>query len=383
MPDELAVAAGEGEHGADIVQQFDAQARAVGDPDVAVLDFKRLLHLFVQAAVSVVVQRVFLDLEVGNAGIQLQAGGGGDGPQRVMGDDVDRLCLGQSGDLLARRDAARHAHIGADILHLGSVHELVELHQVDEPFAGSHRQVDLIDELRHGGHVVGNRVLVEVGPVLLQGVGALHSLSRGQAPVALDGNVHLPAHGLADGGQLALHPADHLRESLAAAAILVFGVADGVADGGVALIFQSQSLFCKVLGGLGLEVDIDAGLVAHLAAQQFIDGGIVVLALQVPQGNVDAGDGGGHHRAAEVHTAGQAVVDVLNIQRIQADEVVLHGVDALSGGLLIAPGTALAVAHQPGVSVDFDKEVAHAGQNGFDFCDLHKVPPIRMRGRRS
>ena len=135
----LAVSSFEGEHCANVVQQFDAKTRAVRDLDVAIFDGKRLLHFFVQTAVTLVVHRIFLNLKVGDAGIQLQAGCGGNRPKRVVRDNVDGLCLSQSSNFFASRDAACNAHIRAHIAHMGGSHKLVELHQIDKAFARGNR----------------------------------------------------------------------------------------------------------------------------------------------------------------------------------------------------------------------------------------------------
>ena len=160
-------------------------------------------------------------------------------------------------------------------------------------------------------------------------------------------------------------------------------MADGVPDGSVALIFQIQCLLSEVFGSLRFEVDINACLVAHFSAQKLIDGGVVIFALQIPQSNVDAGNRRHDHGAAEMHTAGQAIVDIFDVQRVEADEVVLHCVDTLGGCFLIAPCTAFAVAHKSGVGMNFDEKIALSCQNCFDICDFHRVAPIRMPGTRS
>ena len=78
-----------------------------------------------------------------------------------------------------------------------------------------------------------------------------------------------------------------MREVLAAPTVFVLGVADGVPDGSVALIFQIQCLLSEVFGSLRFEVDINACLVAHFSAQKLIHRHPQSLSLNIPQGNIN------------------------------------------------------------------------------------------------
>src|SRR5688572_8677394 len=61
--------------------------------------------------------RVLLNGEVGDAGGDLQAGGGAHGAERVVRNDANVISLGQGGDLLGAGDPTGEADVGTDVLH--------------------------------------------------------------------------------------------------------------------------------------------------------------------------------------------------------------------------------------------------------------------------
>src|SRR5215216_1099773 len=93
-----------------VLVDLDTQARAAGDGDEAirVREYRRIGEVVQQVVVDVVMntEALFLDEGVVGAGVDLQAGGEGDGAERAVQRhrDVVRLCHG--GDLAGLADPA-------------------------------------------------------------------------------------------------------------------------------------------------------------------------------------------------------------------------------------------------------------------------------------
>src|SRR4029078_4682448 len=95
-----------------------------------------------------------------------------------------------------------------------------------------------------------------------------------------------------------------------------------VADGGVAALAGLNALFDLGVYRRPLDVVVDAGLVAGLAAKQLVDGHAERLALDVPEGDVDGRDRAHDGRTPEVPGAVHNVPVVLDPRWVLPDEVV-------------------------------------------------------------
>ena len=97
--------------------------------------------------------------------------------------------------------------------------------------------------------------------------------------------------------------------------------------------------------------------VAHFAAQKLVHGHVEVFALDVPQGDVERGDGGKDHGAAVLSPEGGFVElfpDDLVVQRIHAENAFGKVLEHAEGGSVrVAVGQGgLAVAVETGIGVD-------------------------------
>ena len=73
------------------------------------------------------------------------------------------------------------------------------------------------------------------------------------------------------------------------------------------------------VGAVG--VGVDEAALAGLAAEEVVDGGVEGLALDVPEGDVDGGDGGhGDGAAPPVGSAIEVLPDVFGLEGVAADE---------------------------------------------------------------
>ena len=216
-----------------------------------------------------------------------------------------------------------------------------------------------------------NRVLVEHGVVLLNAAGEHHRLGGRQATVDLNAEVNVVPHGLA----VLTHGVDGVRH-LVCVGLEVWDVArfieEGrqVTNGGEALLLGVNAALDKLLSRVAHDVVVDAGLVADLAAQQVVDGNAKVLAFDVPQRDVNGGDGAHDGRTTEMRGAVHHVPMVLDQPRVFAHQVLAKLADSGFGGFQMAPGARLTESGDAFVGGNLDEEVAVDGQ-GFDFGDLH------------
>ena len=126
-------------------------------------------------------------------------------------------------------------------------------------------------------------------------------------------------------------PAVLLNRSLSKPRDLALGMAIGVdvevdLEGGEAPdedVVDHPPDLVEVHAGLDLAVGIDADLVAELAAQQFVDRDLERLALEVPQRDLDAGEGGDQRAgeaAFEDEAPPQLLEDRVDGERVAADQ---------------------------------------------------------------
>lgn len=118
-----------------------------------------------------------------------------------------------------------------------------------------------------------------------------------------------------------------------------------VAKGLEAHVHLALALHEDALDRLLVDVAVDARLGAAGSAEELVDGDVEGLALDVPEGNVDEGDGGVDGQALEGAEAVYHVPMVLNVEGSLALEVLGKPLDARSGGLDVAPDACLAVSH--------------------------------------
>jgi hypothetical protein len=116
-------------------------------------------------------------------------------------------------------------------------------------------------------------------------------------------------------------------------------------------------------------------LVAHQAAQQFVDRRAQDLALDVPQRLVDAGDRAHQDRAAAVEAgAVHGLPQVVDAGRVLPDQVGLEFLDRGFDGARAAFDDGLAPADDAFVGVDFQEHPARRNTVGGQFGDFHASP---------
>ena len=116
-------------------------------------------------------------------------------------------------------------------------------------------------------------------------------------------------------------------------------------------------------------------LVAELATEEIPDGGAVVLALDVPQRDVDGAQRSRQDVAAERAHPVEGLLDVVDAKGVLADEVLAELVDDRRRGVREAPGAGLADAGEAAVGRDPDDVVGPdqiaSDEESLDLLDLH------------
>ena len=193
-------------------------------------------------------------------------------------------------------------------------------------------------------------------------------------------DLDLLAHGLAQ----RLHQLGHMVDAAQRGRVMRVGDEHDL-EGAVALVDDLEGLVDQRLGLHGLidrahvaeaEMGIDRHAIAGLAAEEPPDRHAQILAQDIPERHLDAGDGGG---ADDPHAPEAMLVhhpiSLLDVARIAADEErgqILHGPD--DGARLPFQG-GLAPAVEPRlVGLDLDEDpIAHLGidDGGLDGGDFH------------
>ena len=143
-----------------------------------------------------------------------------------------------------------------------------------------------------------------------------------------------------------------------------------MAQRGEAGCLQPHRLLHQLLDRASLHMSIQSCLVAHLAAEQFVDRDVEGFALDVPQRDVDRGNGAGDRAAGEVVGAQHHVPMVLDREGIAADQILAVFHDGRGGGFELPPGAGLADAGDARVGADADIQEP-IEQQRFYFGDFH------------
>ena len=127
------------------------------------------------------------------------------------------------------------------------------------------------------------------------------------------------------------------------------------------------------VGAVG--VGVDEAALAGLAAEQVVDGRVEGLALDVPEGDVDGGDGGhGDGAATPVGSAIEILPDVFGLEGIAADEAgedVVGEIDGDGELAAVERGVAEAVDAFVGVDAEGDEVAVGGADDEFGGGDLH------------
>ena len=132
---------------------------------------------------------------------------------------------------------------------------------------------------------------------------------------------------------------------------------------------------------------VEADLVAELAAEEVPDRRAVMLALDVPQGDVDGREGAGQDVAAERPHPVERLLDVVDPEGVLADQVLAELVHDRLGRIGEAPRPGLTDAGHAGVGGDPDDEVRPdqiaPDEESLDLLDLHAAGPLARVRRQA
>ena len=332
------------------------------------------------------VVHVLLDAEVVDGEAEVQGGGHGDGGKvgGAVEAGADVVEGGEVGGLLEVGDAASVHDRHADVVDPLVADEVVGVPEGVEDFAGRDGGGGVsADELEASLEFGGAGVFEPEEVVRLEGFAKAGGFDGGEAVVdvveEVDVGAELEAEFLEEGGdevEVALGgPEGFLGQSALGRFVGLTGFGDAVApgdagdaglgaDGEVAfgyVALDGVESFGDV-GAVGVGVDEDA--FAAPAAEEVVDGGVERLALDVPESDVDGGDGGhGDGASAPVGSAVEVLPDVLGLEGVTADDAGEDVVLEVGGdGELAAVEGGVAEAIDPFVGVDAEgDEVAIGG----------------------
>ena len=173
------------------------------------------------------------------------------------------------------------------------------------------------------------------------------------------------------------HRRDALQDGLDQVGVAHPGVPareGGEAHRGEAVRHRPPGVRGEGLRRLAADVQVEAHLVPALAPQEGVRRGPVALAGDVPQGDVQRGEGGADHRPPEVGVAVEELPVVLDAQRVLPQEVGSPGLQDAPDGLRVAVDAPLAEAGDPLLGVHQEIEPAPDLQP-LQRLDLHPAPP--------
>ena len=217
------------------------------------------------------------------------------------------------------------------------------------PLAVCHRDGDAIGDLALGHDAVDlDGVLIEEQPQVDERLRKCDGVHRRELAVYLHYEVHVVADGLPGGGdQVAC-----CRYLPGEGHVLVAVRQRVELDGGEALLGSSPRLGCdRVRGAVVGHQQVQADSVPAPATQQVPHRRPVVLALDVPEGDVHRADSARQRGAPEGHDAVVGLPVVLDAERVLPYQVRLQPPHDALHGLRVAPARRLTQPRQPQESV--------------------------------
>ena len=307
-----------------------------------------------------------LDTEVGDGGVQLQAGGGGDRPQGIVGHDLCVVGLRHCGHLFAGGQAAEGADVGAEVFGGPLLENGLEFLNIDEALARGHRNVGAARNVRHGlGAIRRDGVFQEQGAVFLNAFRKGDSFAGIHAAVAFQDQVEAVSHGLTAGFHLS-GVGFHLVVVDAAGAVRRgFGNVPGDHEAGrvVALFLEGDAEIGHFLSCVAEHRFITSHFVPAFSAEKLVDRHAQGLALDVPKGDIDGGECAHDHGTPEIHAAVQIIPVMFDAKGVLADEIVREAPENALHAVKEAPGPGLADAVNALVGGDFDEQVFTCGDD--------------------
>ena len=337
--------------GDEILVQLDTPARAIGDLEVAVDDFRVVAARLLDVSVGEVVE-VLEHLGVPQGAHQLQAGAGRDDTPDIVKRHHYRMSLRCRGNLLRLQKAAALRHVRLDHMCCLQRPQRLEILRAVESLTSGDRNTGVGLHLLQRRQVVRPRRLLDPrGVVDLDRPRHLHRLVRRKATVHLDIELNVRSDGLAHRpDQL-----DRLAELLPAE--LEVAAAEGVElHPPVAALDHAPSRLRKFTGRAlhgvpAVGVSFDA--IVNLAADQAVDRLSAGFADGVPAGHLHHGQSRHHHlaRPAEIEQ-GQPSVQGFDVVDLVTDNVAAHVPEVFEHRVGAADDARLPVADDAGVGLD-------------------------------
>ena len=335
--------------------------------------------------------------EVGDGRLDLQGRRLGDGAAANVDLRSAVVGMGHVADLLGLRQPAAQADIGLDDIDGALLKEIAVAPAGVNALAGGDGDVDGVAHLDHVLHVEGMAGLLIVEDAqVLQRMADLNGGRGISVGVHLNDDIQVLSTDLAHSSYTVVHRPDHTvlqRTGDLPGLALFAGDHDGVHLNGIIALRHGHTGDLRVLFGLHqtllgevgppvvLELaGISTEIIVHLSAQQRVDGHAQRLALDIPQGNVDATDTCVDHGASAHAPEGLAENGLPNL-------LIVHGVhtDDLLGKILHhaepgAPALAVGQTYLPesadpliGIHPDDDRTPSAAGGPCVSTGDLHDI----------
>ena len=138
-----------------------------------------------------------------------------------------------------------------------------------------------------------------------------------------------------------------------------------------ALLLPTGGGLADLVRPVAADPGVGADFVAHLAAEHLPRRQAEHPALEVPQRLLETGERGHHHRSAAVEAAAVAdLPDVLDAERVGADEAVAKGFERAVDRLGPSLEARFAPAERAIVALDADEQPARRSVEGLDLGDL-------------
>ena len=252
----------------------------------------------------------------------------------------------------------------------------LELVHAGEAFARGDGDVDVPRHLCHRVETIrAQRVLEEHRRVFLDAAAERDRFGRRQAAVDLDAEIDFSPDRLAQAADIVDGLFDLCGVGFVVGGRFAF-VEQGIemAKRGEAGLLESHRFGQQRVDGAAFHVAVEPRLVAHTAAEQFIDRNAERLALDVPQRDVQRRHRAGDRGAGEVVGAQHDIPVMLYGEGVLANEVFAVFDDRRGRGFELTPGAGLAQPDDAGVGVDADIEEA-IERKRFDLGNLHGASP--------
>ena len=118
----------------------------------------------------------------------------------------------------------------------------------------------------------------------------------------------------------------------------------------------AQGTSRNLFGTVAVDASVDLHAIPHFPAQQLVNRRAVVLALDIPQRLIDAGNRAHHHRAPAIESAAkQRLPNIFDLKRISPKQIIGHIFDSAAYRAGLPFNDRLAPAKVTFICRDFQK----------------------------